>query len=144
MLRSIAAVLGGFVLTAVLILITDGLMGMLLPSLFPTPTAGQPYELTTGGVILNFSYAFLYAIAGGYFMAWIARRQIKKHLYWLLGLMVVFGVISAFMYLGILPWWYEPVVVVVGVAGFTLGARLYLSRVGEADELGAEASGVTR
>ncbi len=141
MLRSAAAVIGGFVVTAVLIMITDAVMQMLLPSLFPVPPAGQPYQVTMGGVVLNFTYAFLYAIVGGFVMAWIARRNIMKHLYWLLGLMVVFGVISAVMYAGVLPVWYEPLVVVLGVAGFYLGAWLYLRQRGEEHEgAGAEAT----
>ena len=89
---------------------------------------GGPVELTVAGVVVNFAYAFVYAIVGGFVMAWIARTRIMAHLAWLLGLMVLFGVVSWYMYRGLLPWWYEPLVVILGVAGYYLGARLYLNR----------------
>lgn len=138
MLRSIAAVAAGFLVTAILVIATDAVMQRLAPDLFPTPVPGQPIALTTGGVLVNFAYAFAFAIVGGYVMAWIARRAVMRHLAWLLGLLVVFGVASAFMYAGLLPWWYEPLVVILGVIGYYLGARLYLTRHGGMEAVDAK------
>lgn len=74
MLRSILAVVVGFVLVMVLSFGTDALLALAFPGVVshdrPTPTAV---------LILALAYVFLYSIVGGYVTAVIAGRAEVKH-----------------------------------------------------------------
>jgi hypothetical protein len=128
MLRSIAAVVAGFLVTGLLVSLSDALIMVVAPQLFPPPPAAPPLA----SMLISITYGTLYAILGGYVMAVIARQQLMKHLYWLIGLLIVFGILSAFAYAVVLPWWYNVAVVVMGIVGYYIGVQLYAKRHGEA------------
>jgi hypothetical protein len=139
MLRSILAVLAGFLTPAILVSITDLLMASIAPGLFPTPAPGQPYQVTPLGAVINLSYGTAFAVLGADLMAAIAQRNLRQHMYWLIGLLVLFGLASAAMYAGLLPLWYSLAVVALGIVGIVLGVRLYASRHAAEPEALAEA-----
>jgi hypothetical protein len=136
--RSIAAVAVAFFTPAILVTITDAIVGRLLPELFPQPAPGQPYQVTPTGAVLNLTYGTIFAMLGGYLLAAIAKRDLMKHFYWLVGLMVVFGLVSMMAYAGQLPMWYSVVVVVLGIIGYYIGLRIY-----QASRGGSEPAEVT-
>lgn len=139
--RSALAIAAGFTVTALLVTFTDLLVARLAPQLYPDVTRGaQP---TATGLALNLAYGTLYAVLGGFVMALIARRQVMKHLYWLIAVLVVFGVISALQYAGVMPPWYSVAVVALGIVGYWLGAQAYLRTRGEgpAESAGEAPSG---
>lgn len=129
MLRSILAIVAGFLVTAVLVVVTDAVMAMLVPSLYPDMMAGG--RPTPTGLLINLAYGTLYAVIGGFVMALIARRNLMKHLYWLIGVLVVFGLLNGAMYAAIMPWWYSVGVVVLGIVGYWIGVKLYMRSRGE-------------
>jgi hypothetical protein len=134
MLRSIAAVAAGFLATAVLVTVFDALLMAVVPQWFVDPAAPTVPLLTLPGTVVNLTAGTVGAVIGGYLMALIARQNLMKHLYWLIGVLVLFGLLSATMDAGMgLPLWYSVLVVVLGIAGYYLGVRLYIARRGEAE-----------
>jgi hypothetical protein len=87
MLRSILAVLGGFAVTAVASLGTDGVLVALLPH---TITETQPFPPALLAGILG--YCCVYAILGGYVTGFIARRAEVRHALVLGGIALAIGI----------------------------------------------------
>jgi hypothetical protein len=73
-LRSILAVVAGFVLTMVLSFGTDALLALALPGMV---SHGQPTP--TPILVLALAYVFFYSIVGGYVTAFVAGRAELKH-----------------------------------------------------------------
>jgi hypothetical protein len=73
-LRSILAVVVGFVVAMILAFGTDYLLVLALPGMFPKD---QPTP--TAFLILSLAYLFLYGILGGYLTAAVAGRAELKH-----------------------------------------------------------------
>lgn len=67
------------------------------------------------------------AFAGGYVCAWIARRNALKHAGVLAGIMFVLGIVSAVGESGMKPAWSSVLVVLLGLIGVMLGARVRLA-----------------
>jgi len=86
MLRSIAAVIAGYVTLAVLTAGTIFLLGAAFPASY-TPT-------NTGWVLFNLLYGALYAVVGGYVAGVIARRAEVGHGLALGILMVVLSLVT--------------------------------------------------
>jgi hypothetical protein len=103
-------------------------MMQLAPQWFPDVAAGQ--APTVPGMAISLAFGTLSAILGGYVLGVIARRDVMRHLYALSALLVVFGLVSAAMYGGQVPLSYSLLVVALGLAGYYLGAQLYLRRAG--------------
>src|SRR6266849_268701 len=89
MLRSILAVIVGFVLAMVLAFGTDALLVLALPGTFspdrPTPTAF---------LILILGYVFFYSVVGGYVTAVVAGRAEMKHSLALGVILMALGIVS--------------------------------------------------
>jgi hypothetical protein len=89
-LRSVLAVLGGFLTMAIGVMLFTGVFKMLALSWFAVegvPTA--PY------LAVNVAYSFVAALAGGYVAAWIAVRLPVQHALALGGFVVVMSTVSA-------------------------------------------------
>jgi hypothetical protein len=130
MLRSILAVVAGFAVTALLVMISDPIIMLLMPGAIQTMPGGEmvpsaPYY------IANLIAGTLSAVVGGFVMAVIARQAIMKHLYWLIGVLVAFGIVSAATGGALVPLWYSVLVIALGIIGYYLGVRLYLARRGQ-------------
>jgi hypothetical protein len=130
MIRSIAAIVVGFMTPAILVTITDALMMQLAPQWFPNVYEGA--EPTSTGLVVNLLYGTVFAVLGGWLMARIAGHDIRRHLTWLLVVLVAFGGLSAYMSRDLLPLWYGAMLVVLGAAGYYAGAMLYLRGAPEA------------
>jgi hypothetical protein len=131
MLRSVLAVVAGFLVPAVLVTLTDQLMAVLVPDLYPQPAPGV--QIPPAGLALNVTYGFVYAILGGWVTARLAPRLPMKHVYALCAAIAVFGLVSALMLAGMLPLWYSLALVALGILGAVLGGRLFVRRTTQAE-----------
>jgi hypothetical protein len=87
MLRSVLAVVVGFMVTLVASVGTDVVLVLLLPHSF---TEGKPPSLGLSLGIL--AYCFVYVVLGGYVTACIARRAEVRHALTLGGIALAIGV----------------------------------------------------
>lgn len=139
MLRSIAAVVIGYVTIGILVSLADGLLGTAFPEAFTLADGVMP---PAGIMALILAYDLAFATIGGLVTSAIARRRILLHVAWLAGLNVVFAVATyAFFNSQLpapLPAWYYLAVGTLGVAGALLGGWIWLRWKGETPAEGAE------
>lgn len=118
MLRSVGAIIAGYVTTVVLtIMIISGLGAVLPESL---------NSANTGWVIANIIYGAIVAGIGGYVTAFIAQKAELKHALILAGIMLVFGIMSFVAAMPTLeetgqPVWYYPVLMLTSTPAVVLG-----------------------
>lgn len=132
MLRSIAAVVIGFVTIGILVSLADGLLGSAFPEAFTLTDGVMP---PAGIMALILAYDLAFATIGGLVTSAIARRRVLLHVAWLAGLNVVFALITLALNSQLptpLPAWYYLVVGTLGVAGALLGGWIWLRWKGEA------------
>jgi membrane glycosyltransferase len=98
--RSILAIVAGFVLIAVLAFGT----GIALQNAGMTPGPGEPMT-DTGSVLLEVAYVALFAIAGCWLAAWLAPNRPMRHALILGFLGLVFNVMGAVATWGERPAW---------------------------------------
>lgn len=110
MIRSISAVIAGYLVIAIAIV---GLFAVWFG-----PVSGVP---TKGFLIYSLVYGFFAAITGGYVTALVAGRAELKHAVGLAVLVAIAAVISAVMYAGREPLWYQFANLVVVTDGVLLG-----------------------
>ena len=128
MVRSIVAVIAGFVLVFALSVGTDGLLMALFPGQLAEGGPESPSVL-----LLVVGYCFVYLVAGGYVTAWIAGRADVTHA---LVLGSIGLVVSLAMTLPVLlrrvpappqqsiPAWYVVACFISAITGPTLGGYL--------------------
>ena len=116
MLRSVLAVIGGFLTMAIVVMLLTGAIRMLSPSWFPADGAPTGPYLTT-----NVVYSFVAALAGGYVAAWIATRLPMQHAIALGTFVLVMSVMSARFYGARQPRWYQVLLAVVMPLAVVLG-----------------------
>lgn len=117
MIRSILAVLVGFLVMAVSIAVVTALVvWAMFGEVTEVPTPTSTY------LVLNLSYSFLLAALGGFVTASIAPRSRGKHVMVLAGLFLFMAGLSAIQ--GPQPGqpaWYPIVILAIGLAGVLSG-----------------------
>ena len=76
MLRSIFAVILGYIAIAVLLSVTSGILFLVLPQSTVSPDGSLP---AVGWIIFNLIYGTAFAAVGGYITARIAQRAEVRH-----------------------------------------------------------------
>jgi hypothetical protein len=115
-LRSVLAVLGGYLTMATVVMLGTGAIKMLSPSWVAAegaPTA--PY------LVINVAYSFIAALTGGYVAAWIASRLFLLHAIALGAFVLVMTIISAVLYENRQPRWYQVLLGVLMPLAVVLG-----------------------
>jgi hypothetical protein len=142
MLRSILAVIAGFLVTAIIVMATTALAAMAfgLPMLSTSEaTAGAPTVTpSTGYLITNLVCSALAAIVGGWTAATIGRRHPMGHAGGLAVLLAVGGAVGVAWPQPGQPTWYPTSLLVIGPLGALFGgflrqlrdARMQGTRVG--------------
>jgi len=124
MVRSVLAVIAGFLVTTMIVMIATVITAQLmfgemtedmLATFTPTPTY----------LVINILYGVLAAMIGGYYTAWVARRLPVRHGMALALLILIMGVVTIFVeQQGNQPVWYSYVMPVLGAMGAVMGSRL--------------------
>ncbi len=127
MLRSVGAVIGGFVAMSVLVMIaTMALAVALVPGgmdAMRDRAKAALIRLPPLYLGLNVLVSFAAAIVGGLVTAKIATHAPAAHILWLGCLLLVMGVVSAFAPGNDnQPMWYKSIIPMVGVAGVAVSA----------------------
>lgn len=135
MLKSIAAVIVGLMLVMVLVIVTDMILGMLVPDWYPA--AGQG-PAPAGVYLFTFAYGAIYAVIAGYVTGVVAGRRETLHAL-VVGLILL--VINLAMQMGSAsvaeasadqPGWYLLGMPVIGIIGLTIGGWLRERQMAEA------------
>lgn len=123
-LRSLASLIAGYIVSALLIGVTVAVLGALFPASY------QPEN--TAWVIFNVAYGCLYAVAGGYVTAWLAPSRPILHGFVLGGLLALLALLTALAVAASPPapeyasppGWYYPALAVTVLPSILLGAWL--------------------
>ena len=122
-LKSIGTVIAGFVVVAVLSVATDFILES--AGIFPpqtTPEAYVPWML-----MLALFYRSAYTVAGGYIVAWLAPTNPWRHVYALMVLGGIGGVMGAIGGWNLGNHWYPVLLAITGPLFVWLGGALRLS-----------------
>ena len=129
MIRSIAAVLGGFLAMAIVVMIgTMAAAAALIPGGLSTMRSGPSgAPVSSRYLAVNLTVSLLAAVLGGTLTARIAGSNPRLHTFVLAGFVLVMSVVSARQSSGNTggqPSWYGGVIAVIGVGGVLLGGVL--------------------
>jgi peptidoglycan/LPS O-acetylase OafA/YrhL len=113
MIRSVLAVIGGYVVVAVAVM-----------ALFAAWFRDEAQTPTSGFMALSLAYGFVFTIVGGYAAAWIAGRAELAHGAALAVLMAVLGVVSLTLSFGQQPLWYQVALILSPLPAAPLGGWL--------------------
>jgi hypothetical protein len=122
MMRSVLAVVAGYV---VVLIATMGLVAGIAavsPSSFPQPGEMRAPSVPIQVIILAAGFAF--AVVGGFIAALVAPRSPALHALALGLLMTVLGVISMVMITNAEPRWFQIGLIMIPIPGTWLGGRL--------------------
>lgn len=122
MKRSILSVLAGYF--TMMVGVSGGLAFMMLVAGSDMPREPRPFDGPVWILAFEITVSALAAIAGGWVCARLAPRNPMRHAQVLVGIMGALGIVSVVGELGLKPLWSSIAVVVVGIAGALLGARL--------------------
>lgn len=104
MIRSILAVLGGYLTSTVLVLITQAVIMMVFTEEMLSSAGLYP---ATAFLLIVLFYSMVYAVAGGYVTAMIAKRAEVRHAFVLGAFMLTLGVLTVLFQVRDLPiWWH--------------------------------------
>jgi hypothetical protein len=127
-LKSVGAVLAGYLISAILTGTTIFVLGALFTESY------KPEN--TGWVIFNVIYGCAFAVVGGVIVAKLAPSKPMAHA-WVLGiLMTLFAVLTGYLVASAppspeyvnQPGWYYPVLAITVLPSILLGASIYLRR----------------
>jgi hypothetical protein len=136
MLRSIFAVVVGYVVMAVGTMACVGLLDLLCADYSEAGAAGSTPP--TFAIVLNLVLSTLCAGAGGYTASFVARRAPWQHAIALAALVLLFGVAYAVqMHGGPQPLWYLVLLPICGASGVVFGGWLRRRRFAIAPEIAA-------
>ena len=122
-LRSVVAVVGGYIVAFLLVALTFNTLAFLVPDVFSPNAQVQP---PMGWFILTYVLSFVYATIAGYVTAFIAQRREMFHALALAGFMFVLGVATTVSMTAPEHRLKEIAFTIVGVAGVWVGAHLRL------------------
>jgi hypothetical protein len=120
--RSILSVVAGYLTCVIGVGIGLAFLLFAFPDAFPREPG--PYEGPRFVLLLELAMSAVVAVAGGYVCGLVARRAEARHGLYLLGLMLVLGVVSALVEAGLKPLWSSLSIPIVGAVGVYLGAKL--------------------
>jgi hypothetical protein len=128
MLRSVLAILAGYVVMAVIVMAGTAAAAAAF-GLPLAPNAGAPVPTPGAGYLAaNLLVSALGAVAGGWVAAHVARRRPLTHAAVLAALLVAAGLATLGRPQPGQPAWYPPVLLVLGPAGALLGGLLRSAR----------------
>ncbi len=120
MLRSVLAIVTGFVVIGFLAFGTDAIMH----SVFPDEFGPNNRVDDVGILVLTEVYVFIYATFGCWLCARIARRRPMFHALVLGALGLAFNMIGSYMMWNTAPAWYHIVALLVAMPAAWLGGRI--------------------
>jgi hypothetical protein len=121
MVRSVLAVLTGYLAMSFLVLILFATIGSFWSAEVPGAMPPPPV------ILLILTFGFVAAIVGGFVTASIARHAEAKHVLGLMGFMLVMALVSMRQYSS-QPMWYPITLLALGPLGAWLGGRLGIAR----------------
>ena len=120
-LKSIGAVLAGFLVVVVLSVGTD----FVLETLGVFPPQSEPAAYTAGLLLVALIYRCVYTVAGGCVTAWLAPNRPMRHAIILGFVGIVAGTIGVVFAWNLSPHHWYPIALVIGALPCTwLGGRL--------------------
>ena len=123
-LKSIGAVLAGFVVVVITSVLTD----FILESAGLLPPPDKPELTTAGMLVVALLYRTAYTVLGGYVTAWLAPNKPMAHGIALGALGMVAGTAGAIAMWKLGNNWYPITLVVEAIPCTWLGAKLYTKR----------------
>jgi hypothetical protein len=126
LLRSIAAVVAGFVAMAAIVMLLTVLLGGLPGMAAPDGGASNLW------LVVNLAYSFLAAAAGGWVVARLAPAAGMAHAVSLVALLVLMNVSGGMEPMPGQPDWYPVVILLILVCGLPLGAYVQVQRAARA------------
>lgn len=123
MLRSIGAIVAGFLVTSVLALTADAVTIMLVPDMMREGRVNGP-----GILLVMLAYSALSAIAGGYVSARLAPTRPMLHAMILGGIALALSILATAMFWSAGPVWYHVAAVGLVLPSAWLGGTLAESR----------------
>ena len=120
MVRSILAVIAGYLLMAGGIGALAGVMLIVLPGIYPEP--GKAPSLAF--MILTFGYSAFGAVVGGYVTGVVAKRAEAKHALALGAVFVLLVIIYMMKFWGLQPVWYPVAPILIVAPAVWLGGWL--------------------
>jgi hypothetical protein len=122
MMRSLAAIVGGFLAYAFMM----GFTVLVLQTVFPVvfgPGALQPRPLWAMGI--EISYSVVWAVLGGYVAALIARRDPVTHAGFLAAIVLMLGIVNLMSSAQTnQPVWYQITLIVLSALAVVIGGML--------------------
>jgi len=119
MVRSILAVLGGWIAVGVLVVITDLVLGRIYPQAY---VEGKiPPDFLSA---LSLATSIGYSIAGGWLTARIAARRKWNHVWALVAWGLLMGIVSAMLTWGKIQHWQQIGLIVGWIPAVILGGYL--------------------
>jgi hypothetical protein len=124
-LHAFLALVAGFAVMALLVIVLTALLTRLVPSWVATDGKPQP-----GYVFVNLGYSFLAAAAGGYVTAWAAAVNPMVHVLALGIVVLALSALSAMQQRGKQPVWYQLALVAISPLGVLAGGLVRLRVLG--------------
>ena len=119
MLRTILAVLAGWMTTGVLVVCFDLVLRKLIPNDY------RDGQIPPGSVTaLVLATSTLFSIPAGWVTAKLAKHDPARHVVYLIFWGLLMGVLSAVMSWGRIQWWYQIGLIILWVPAVLLGGRL--------------------
>jgi hypothetical protein len=123
MLHAFLALLSGFAVIAIIVVLATALLARTVPQWVGTEGNPRP-----GYAFVNLGYSFLAAAAGGYVTAWVSAANPLIHVLVLAIVVLAMGALSALQSRGKQPIWYSLTLLALVPVGVLAGglARLRL------------------
>lgn len=124
MIRSIVAVIAGFLASALTIMLITLTTVRFFTDVPLENRQAAAASLGTSWYLFELAYTLPVGVLGGYVTARLARRQGSRHALALAGVILLMGVASAVGSAGLKPLWHDVAVTLLGAGGCVLGGLL--------------------
>ena len=121
MARGILAVVAGYIVMAIGVVTVTGAVAVLFPTWSSPENAAY--------VIFNLGFSLVFALAGGYVTAVVAKRAPLRHAIALAALAFILAIISMVVETGPQPRWYQLSLVIIMPPAMVLGGYLRARQV---------------